>query len=188
MFILYLINLVQCTSKSAVSVRLNNNYNSANDPSLYGDSSLDYSNQGDSLDMATILPGDDFVYGNKNKKPTYQNFANNLKEEPTASTPAGRTKTSHNLGTVTPTNHTMGDLHPVGHIEKQIMKEISEKPINLIGEPTLITNCLHDCNNEGLCQRVFIKIKTSTDPDTYSYEPHFSCACRENFKGDHCQE
>lgn len=81
-----------------------------------------------------------------------------------------------------------GEIHWYGHIEKDIMDEINEKPITLTGEPTLITNCPHDCNNQGLCQRIFVKTKTGVNPDVYEYIPHYSCACKENFKGEHCNE
>jgi hypothetical protein len=77
--------------------------------------------------------------------------------------------------------------HFVGYYEKELMNEIQEKPIALIGEPTLINYCPHDCNNQGLCQRIYIK---TFDEETNKevYEPHYSCACRDNFKGHYCHE
>jgi hypothetical protein len=75
-----------------------------------------------------------------------------------------------------------------GKYEREIMKKIQDKPISIVGEPTMISNCPHDCNNQGLCQRIFVKVLDSEKVDTYSYEPKFSCACKENFKGEHCQE
>ena len=42
------------------------------------------------------------------------------------------------------------EVHFTGHFEKELMQEIQEKPINLIGEPTLINYCPHDCNHQGL--------------------------------------
>jgi hypothetical protein len=92
------------------------------------------------------------------------------------------------LRQVVPLNHTGSQPHAVDVIAKQILSEINEKPINLIGEPTMISNCPYNCNNQGLCQRVFVKTKISDSPETFNYEPHFSCACRENFKGTYCNE
>ena len=89
---------------------------------------------------------------------------------------------------VTPLNHTESELHAVEMIAKEILNEIQEKSITLIGEATMISNCPHNCNNQGLCQRIFVKVKVSDSPESFEYEPRFSCACRENFKGAFCNE
>lgn len=85
-------------------------------------------------------------------------------------------------------NHS--EMHPVsdGSYENKLMKEIQERPIALLGEPTLISNCPQYCNNQGLCQRIFVKVKSPESADAYSYEPHYSCACKENFQGQFCLE
>jgi hypothetical protein len=48
------------------------------------------------------------------------------------------------LATVTVKNHTNEDGHVPTHLERDILTEIEERPISLIGEATLITNCPHD--------------------------------------------
>ena len=85
-------------------------------------------------------------------------------------------------------NHSESEEHAVDAISKQILKEINEKPISLIGEATMISNWPENWNNQGLCQRIFVKVKVSDNPETFNYEPRFSCAWRENFKGTSCNE
>ena len=89
------------------------------------------------------------------------------------------------LESIKPKNHKKEDEIKLGFFERKIMQEIEDKPLNILGELVDITNCPHDCNNQGVCQRHFIKTKTSENPDTYSYEPKFSCVCKANFKGQH---
>jgi hypothetical protein len=121
------------------------------------------------------------LYGLKNNKL----FVNNLRQD-TVNVPA-KTENSSGLAIVTPKNHSETERWST-HLERNIMNQIEGKPINLIGEPTLINDCPHNCNNHGLCQKIYIKKKISENPDSYSYEAEFSCACKENFSGAHCQE
>ena len=79
---------------------------------------------------------------------------------------------SHTLESVKVKEH--NDQGNLGSLERKIMKDIEDKPISVTGELAEISYCPHDCNNKGVCQKSFVKTKTHENPDTYSYEPHFS--------------
>lgn len=137
---------------------------------------------------SSIIAGHKLSLDSDTGSKVLQNPINRLRQNTRGTPKSANTTESSSAVTVSPKDHPNSEGHWNGNLEKQIMKDIQDKPINLIGEPTLISNCPHDCNNQGLCQRIFVKVKKSENPDTYSYEPHYSCACKENFKGEHCQE
>lgn len=141
-----------------------------------------YISYGDHAEINPMFQAEPNPVHKPSQRTVIQTPSNKLRE-----TPKPDTSSTTTASTVTPKPHNAIE-HWTGSYEKKLMKEISEKPIALTGEPTLISNCPHDCNNKGLCQRIFVKAKTSDNPDTYSYEPKFSCACKENFKGEHCNE
>lgn len=134
--------------------------------------------------MDGVVIGDNMKLRSSQENRIHTSLTNSLNEVDTVKpTPVAR----NNVGQPVVKEH-IDESQVGGKLEKQIMKEIQERPINILGEPTLISNCPHDCNNQGLCQRVFVKVKTSENPDTFSYEPQYSCACKDNFKGPHCGE
>jgi hypothetical protein len=134
------------------------------------------------MDSATI--GGRIDVESKHTNKIFTSSTNALTQEEPIQTPP---KIKSNLRQPMEREH-IEDPEVGGKMQKQIMADIQEKPITIMGEPTMITNCPHDCNNQGLCQRIFVKIKTSDSPDTFSYDPQYSCACKENFKGLHCEE
>lgn len=120
--------------------------------------------------MDGVVIGDNMNLRSSHENRIHTSLTNSLSEADTLKSPP---VVRNNVGQPIVKEH-IDESQVGGKLEKQIMKEIQERPINILGEPTLISNCPHDCNNQGLCQRVFVKVKTSENPDTFSYEPQYS--------------
>ena len=74
-----------------------------------------------------------------------------------------------------------------GKTEKQIMKEIQEKPIFHYGESVEKNNCDDNCNNNGDCQKLIRDLNPEVTGKHY-YMPKYLCVCQENYSGASCSQ
>ena len=77
-------------------------------------------------------------------------------------------------------------------IEEKIMRDIMLNPIPLFGDSVTADNCPEQCNNRGVCQRIY-SINHGSEADIKeliheksSYTARYICACKQNYVGETC--